>query len=98
MDTDFILPVVVTRPDERHATEQLLCWSGKTDTEQEHSTTSSSNEEEEGVSTKILRLSQCFSKPPSPRNFESFTYLPYIRGVSGKIQRSLEFEWQCVLF
>jgi len=35
---------VVAQPDERHANEQLLCWSGTTDTE--HSTTSSSNEEE----------------------------------------------------
>jgi len=52
------LPVVVAQPDERHAnraasvlsltkdmqTEQLLCWSGMTDTE--HSTKFSSNEEE----------------------------------------------------
>jgi len=36
-----ILPVVVAQRD----AEQLLCWSGMTDTE--HSTTSSSNEEEE---------------------------------------------------
>jgi len=27
------LPAVVAQPDERHATEQLLCWSGMTDTE-----------------------------------------------------------------
>jgi len=37
------LPVVVAQPGERHAKEQLLCWSGMTDTE--HSTTSSSNKE-----------------------------------------------------
>jgi len=40
------LPVVVDQPDERHvASEQLLCWSGMTDTE--HSTPSSSNEEDQ---------------------------------------------------
>jgi len=37
------LPVVVAQPDERHVTEQLLCWSGMTDTEH---TTFGSNEQE----------------------------------------------------
>jgi len=34
-------------------TEQLLCWSGKTDTE--HSSTSSSNEEERNEKSVILK-------------------------------------------
>jgi len=40
------LPIVMAQPDEKRCnirTEQLLCWSGMTDTE--HSVTSSSNEE-----------------------------------------------------
>jgi len=35
----------MAQPNERHATEQLLCSSGMTDTE--HSTKSSSNKEEQ---------------------------------------------------
>jgi len=35
-------------------TEQLLCWSGVTDTE--HSTTSSSNEEEDPHCRKIIKI------------------------------------------
>jgi len=40
------LPVVVTQSDERHATDQLLCWSGVTDTEH---TTSGSDEQDIGM-------------------------------------------------
>jgi len=47
------LPVVVAQPDERHTTEQLLCWSGITDTEH-YNTTSSSNEEED-LKVQILK-------------------------------------------
>jgi len=44
------LPIVVVQPNERF-TEQLLCWSGMTDTEH---TTSGSNKEECNVELTLL--------------------------------------------
>jgi len=46
------LLVVVVQPDERHANEQLLCWSGMTDTE--HTTSGSNEEEAEKISVSTF--------------------------------------------
>jgi len=51
---------VVAQPDERRA-EQLLCWSGMTDTE--HSTTSSSNEEVGYTEVNVLDLVYTWRTP-----------------------------------
>jgi len=40
------LPVVVSQPDKRHAKEQVLCWSGMTETVHK---TSGSNEEDKAI-------------------------------------------------
>jgi len=68
------LPVVVAQPKDMQ-TEQLLCWSGMTDTE--HTTTSGSNEEEVEVSEIGRHHARAQNAIASANFLESISQLSY---------------------
>jgi len=47
-------PIMVAQPGEGHATEQLLCWSGMTDTE--HTTTGSNEEDQRDFQLQQIKI------------------------------------------